>query len=201
MSGNYQRKDHLYRQAKAEGYRSRAAYKLIELDRKHKLLRKGASVLDLGCYPGGWLQVARQRVGPQGVVVGVDLKEVEPLAGTAIIKGDVTTAEVIDALTAALGGRADVIISDLSPALSGIKFADAARSAELTEVAFRTAHQLLKPGGALAAKIFPGPESDQLYADQRKFFARLTRIVLGTSRNSSSEYYLVGKGFRAHQPA
>lgn len=200
---SYDRKDRLYRQAKEEGFRSRAAYKLRELDEKFRFLRPGAAVVDLGSFPGGWLQVAQQLVGPKGKVVGVDLRPLEPFSAQecagkgipVVLQGDLRSVEIQEEILRLTGRPADVVISDLSPQLTGIKFGDAARSAELVELGFDFAERVLRQGGTFVAKIFPGPESDQLGQRMRKRFANLTRHCLKSSRQTSNEFYFVGRGF------
>lgn len=199
----YDRKDKLYRQAKEEGYRSRAAYKLMELDKKFRFLRPGAAVVDLGSFPGGWLQVAQQLVGPKGKVVGVDLRPLVPFTAQetlgkgfpVVVQGDLGKADIREEILRLLGKPADTVISDLSPQLTGIRFGDAARSAELVQLGFDFSQQVLRPGGTFVAKIFPGPESDELGQLMRKRFANLTRHCLKSSRQTSNEFYFVGRGF------
>lgn len=201
----YDRKDKLYQQAKAEGYRSRAAYKLQELDKKYGFLKSGNKVLDLGCFPGGWLQVAAERVGKGGRVVGVDLREVEPFgAGTKgcypqVVVGDLTEEGVQDQLLALAEGPVDLILSDMSPQLTGIRFADVARSAELVELAFAVTEKMLKKGGNFVAKIFPGPEADEIFKRMQPTFEKLSRHCLKSSRTTSNEFYVVGRGFRGEK--
>ncbi len=206
MSGQYNRKDSLYRRAKQEGYRGRAAYKLIELDTKYKLLRSGLKVLDLGCFPGGWLQVARERVGASGLVIGADLVPVDPFpepsepegkgfAKTVILRGDVTEEEMQATLREHLQGDADLILSDMSPKLSGIQFRDVARSAELVETVYRVAGKLLRQGGNVVVKVFPGAETDALFKEYQKSFRKVSRPRLKSTRAGSDEIYFVAEQF------
>ena len=197
----YNRKDHLYQKAKKEGYRSRAAYKLLEIDKKYNILRPGFRVADLGCFPGSWLQVAQQQVGKKGMVIGIDLKDVEPLAGDVvkIIKGDLTTPEVVDDLMGQVQGRLNVVLSDLSPSLSGIRIQDALRSADLVERAFYFATNTLVANGSFVAKIFPGSESDELSRVIRRCFTKFSRMHLTSTRGSSKEYYFVGIGYKPNE--
>lgn len=204
VAGRYDRKDRLYQQAKEEGYRSRAAYKLLELDAKLRILRAGAKVVDLGSFPGGWLQVAKKAVGPKGIVIGVDLRPLEPFspeetAGRGlpiVIEGDIGDPNVREAMLAHLGGKADVVLSDMSPRLTGIRFGDVARSAEVVELALAFAEDALRPGGTFIAKIFPGNETDLLVRAAKKSFESLGRQVLKSTRQTSTEIYVVGRGFR-----
>lgn len=192
------RRDPYYWRAKREGYRSRAAFKLAELDARERLLRPGARVLDLGCAPGGWMQVALGRVGAGGRVVGVDVAEVPalPEPHAVLVRGDMRDPAVVEALGEALGGPADVVLSDLSPKLSGIRDADLARSLDLVEAAVEVARRLLRPGGAFVAKVFDAPETQALVARLRPSFQSLKIVNPAASRKASTESYLVGKGFR-----
>jgi len=190
MGRPYKRKDHYYERAKSEGYRSRAAYKLQELNKRYRLLKPGMRVIDLGCYPGGWLQVAQQIVGQKGSVVGIDLQEVEALAEIRIVKGDIYDQKTRQGLLEE--GRFDVVLSDMSPALSGIRVRDAVRSAELVEAALDFAEHALKPGGAFVAKIFPGEECEELAKRVKQNFGNFARPCLESSRGSSKELYFVG---------
>ncbi len=200
----YNRKDKLYNQAKSEGYRSRAAYKLIELDEKFHLFRKGMRVLDLGSFPGGWLQVSLAKVGPSGVVVGIDLKEIDPVAmrvgntevKPTVIIGDITEAPVLDEIEQIFGSRVGLVLSDMSPHLTGISFGDAARSADLVLRAFEVAKRLLEKGGGFVAKIFPGPEAEELNRELKRNFKKLTRVYLDSTRKTSSEFYFVCQDFK-----
>ncbi|MCB0322810.1 MAG: RlmE family RNA methyltransferase [Bdellovibrionales bacterium] len=197
---NYDRKDRLYRQAKSDGYRSRAAYKLQELDAKVKLLKPGMTVLDLGCFPGGWLQVALEKVGRGGAVVGVDLQPVEPVTvggrSAVILLGDLYEPTVQESVLEQAGGRVDVVLSDMSPKLTGVRFQDAARSAALVELALFFSSTVLKEGGSVVAKVFPGNECEEAAKVYRRAFEKFTRHVLDSSRKTSKELYFVGRGFR-----
>lgn len=200
MAAQYQRKDHLYRQAKDEGYRSRAAYKLLELDKRYGLLKKGMTVLDLGSFPGGWLQVALKAVGQKGRVVGIDLREVQPVVASGglraeIIQGDILDPEARRKIKDFLPQGADLLISDMSHQLTGVRFQDSVKSAELVEMALDCARELLIPGGALVAKIFPSAECEALAKDFKELFQRFARPNLDSSRKSSKELYFVGRGF------
>lgn len=205
--GNYNRKDHLYQRAKSEGYRSRAAYKLEELDQKYKLFKPGMKVVDLGCAPGGWLQVAAAKVGSSGIVIGIDRFPVEPLRleeikhskmGVAIpiiLTGDITEVEIQQQVIKEAGSKVDLVMSDMSPDLTGVYFQDAARSAELVEIAFSIANTLLIPRGNIITKIFPGSEADQLFIEMKKHYKKLSRVELKSTRKTSKEFYFVGQEF------
>ena len=197
----YDRKDHLYKKAKTEGFRSRAAYKLIELDKKFSLFKSVNSVLDLGCAPGSWLEVvvkeaAKKPKKDNFKIVGVDLEYVEPIKGVELIQGDITDMETYELVLKHCDGKVDLVISDLSPHLSGIKFADALRAATLVESAYYCTTNCLRAGGDFVAKIFPGSDTDKLIVEMRKSFNKVKREVLSSTRKSSKEFYLVAKGFK-----
>ncbi len=200
MGRQYKRKDHFYEKAKDSGYRSRASYKLIELNKQSKLLKPGARVLDLGCFPGGWLQVALDKVGPKGLVVGVDLKPVDALerngAAAKIFQGDIMSPEVQNILRAESPEGYDAVISDLSPKLSGIAFRDAAQSAELVQMGLHIAREFLVEGGDFVAKIFPGQECEELIPQIRSSFRKCSRKNLDSTRKSSKELYILAQGFK-----
>ncbi len=190
----YDRKDSYYRRAKQEGYRSRAAYKLLEVAERYKLIPRGARVLDLGCWPGGWLQVAAELAGPHGTVVGIDLKETDPVPSASIMTGDVTDPEVLVKLRAAApGGAYDVILSDLAPKLSGVRFSDEARAAELNQVALAVAETLLKTGGMLLMKTFMSGETEAMLRRARELFSSVRLTSVDASRKGSSEHYLIAR--------
>ncbi len=190
--------DPYVQRAKAEGYRSRAAYKLLELDKKDRLLVPGQLVVDLGAAPGSWSQVAVAKLGSKGRVVAVDLLPMEALPGVQFVQGDFREQEVLDALLVALGGRkADLVISDLAPNISGIGVSDQARSMYLCELALEFARQCLKPGGSLLVKVFQGAGFTEFLAGMRKAFVKVGSRKPEASRGRSSEMYLWGRGFKA----
>ncbi len=197
----YERKDAFYRKAKAEGLRSRAAYKLEELQREHGILRRGQQVVDLGCWPGGWLQMAARIVGPGGRVVGVDLAAIEPplgLENAIALQGDLTDPGTCERILAELGGRpADVLLSDAAPKLTGIRDADRAREEALLEAIEALIPKLLRPGGAMIVKLLEGPEAQAIERRLRARFASATSTRPDASRKGTSERYLVLKGLRA----
>jgi len=180
--------------ARAEGYRSRAAYKLIELDDKLKLLKKGLRVIDLGCAPGGWLQVAKQRGITQ--LVGVDLLDVDPISQVEILKMDFTDPACGPALIAALGGQPDLILSDIAPNTVGHKQTDHIRIVGLIEAAVDFTFEVLKPGGAFVAKAFQGGETEAVLKLLKERFTKVQHIKPKASRAESSEVYLAATGFR-----
>ena len=190
--------DPYVQKAKAEGYRSRAAYKLLELDRKDRLLAPGQLVIDLGAAPGSWSQVAAAKLGAKGRLVAVDILPMQPLAGVHFVQGDFREPEVLDALLAALGGhKADLVISDLAPNISGIGVSDQARVMHLAELALEFARECLKPGGSLLVKVFQGAGFTEFLLDMRQAFAKVGSRKPEASRGRSSEMYLLGKGLKS----
>jgi len=189
----YERKDSFYRKAKAEGLRSRAAFKLEDLDRK--LLREGDRVIDLGCWPGGWLQVAARRIGRSGRVVGIDRKPLDPirLPNVRVLQGDVAAAATIEALREALGGPADVVLSDLSPELSGVRDRDDARASELVRLALAIAEKTLRPGGSLVCKVFMNSDYRAMVDEVKRRFAEVSVTRSQASRKGSAELYLIAR--------
>jgi 23S rRNA (uridine2552-2'-O)-methyltransferase len=193
----YNPHDRYYRKAKQEGYRSRAAYKLSELQRRYRILRSGDAVVDLGAAPGGWLQVAAKIVGPQGKVIGVDLQAIVPFRQSNIflVQGDIAAAKVQEKIEELIGGPADCVLSDLAPKLSGIRDADMARALELNRSALRVAEKLLRPGGSLLIKSFMSEEVRTLTVELKQFFASVERTKPEATRQGSSEFYFFAKGF------
>ncbi len=192
------RKDHYYRKAKQEGYRSRAAYKLLEIQKRFAIFERGSRVVDLGCAPGGWLQLIAAEIGPEGRIVGVDLQKTRglPAKNVVLIQGDITAPNVQSMIREALGGEADVVTSDLSPNLTGIGFQDHLRSCELTRTALAVARELVRPGGVFLAKIFQGEDLESVVTELKGEFERTRRVVPRASRKASSEIYLLAQGFR-----
>jgi 23S rRNA (uridine2552-2'-O)-methyltransferase len=182
-------------EAKAKGYRSRAAFKLIEIDEKAHLLRRGMRVIDLGCAPGGWLQVLQARGA--GAVVGVDLLPVDPVAGAIIIQADFTEEGVGERLAALLGGPPDLILSDMAPNTTGHRETDHLRITGLIEAGADFAEKTLKPGGAFVAKAFQGGETAEVIATLKRAFTEVRTIKPKASRQESSEVFLVATGFKA----
>jgi 23S rRNA (uridine2552-2'-O)-methyltransferase len=193
----YDRKDAFYRRAKQEGYRSRASYKLLELAERYQLIRRGSRVLDLGCWPGGWLQVAVAIAGPSGTIVGIDLRATDPVAGAMALQGDITDPEVLEKLRDAVpGGAYDAVLSDLAPKLSGVRFSDEARAAELNQTALAVAESLLAPGGTLLMKTFMSGETEEMLRRARKVFASVRLTNAEASRKGSAEHYLIARDRR-----
>ncbi|WP_424017328.1 SAM-dependent methyltransferase [Halorientalis pallida] len=189
MSG----KDSYYNRAKQEGYRSRSAYKLKQLDQTANLLHEGATVVDLGAAPGGWLQVAQQEVGEAGTVVGVDRQRIDALDGVETVRGDMTEDSTKDEVRE-LVGEADVVCSDMAPNMTGEYDLDHARSVHLVRQALEVALDLLAPGGDFVAKVFDGQDLDDLKADIEPEFEYVREVRPDASRESSSELFLVAKG-------
>lgn len=185
------------KKSREDGYRSRASYKLIELDNKDRLFRPGQTVVDLGAAPGGWSQVAVERVGDNGTVVASDILEMSPIAGVAFVQGDFTEQSVLDDLLDLLGDRrADVVISDMAPNMSGMAAVDIPNAMGLVELALDMAQQVLKPGGVFVAKVFQGEGFDALLAEMRKSFGTVVSRKPDSSRARSREIYQVCKGFK-----
>ncbi len=196
---SYERKDHFHRRAQREGFRSRAAYKLEEIQTKHRLLRRGQRVIDLGCWPGGWLQVAASVVGPTGRVVGVDLAVVEPpIKNENVIAlcGDLTDPDLATRLVEALGGQADVLLSDAAPKLTGVRVTDRVREEAVLEAVERLLPELLRAGGALLLKVLEGPEAQVVERRIRGAFERARPLRPAATRRGSAERYLLARGYR-----
>jgi len=189
--------DPYVQRSKREGYRSRSAYKLTEIDERDKLLRPGQVVVDLGAAPGGWSQVLAQRVGARGRVIAIDLLEMEPVAGVTFIQGDFGSDRGLEAVQAALeGGRADLVLSDMSPNLSGIAVSDQARSMHVAEIARDFALLHLEPEGAFLVKIFQGAGYDDYLRSLRQAFRKVVVRKPAASRDESAEQYLLARGLR-----
>jgi 23S rRNA (uridine2552-2'-O)-methyltransferase len=188
------RHDAFYRKARSEGFAARSIYKLEEIDRRLHLLRPGARVLDLGCRPGSWLQYACQVAGPHGVVVGVDRQPLpKPVAGARVLVADIYTLSDQELLC----GQAafDVVLSDMAPDTTGIRATDQARSAGLVEEALGRAERLLAPLGAFVAKVFQSPDVPRIRSRMATRFSDVQLVKPKSSRDESTELYLVGKGF------
>ncbi|WP_415911780.1 23S rRNA (uridine(2552)-2'-O)-methyltransferase RlmE [Neptuniibacter sp. QD37_11] len=189
--------DHWVKKSKELGYRSRASFKLIELDEKDKLLKQGMTVVDLGAAPGGWSQVAAERVGDHGRVVASDILPMDSMAGVEFVQGDFTEEEVLHKILNALGdGPADLVISDMAPNMSGMSAVDQPAAMYLVELALDMAREVLKPGGTFVAKVFQGEGFDQYLKDMRTSFDKVVTRKPDSSRARSREVYLLGKGFK-----
>jgi 23S rRNA (uridine2552-2'-O)-methyltransferase len=185
--------DHYSRQAKKDRYPARSVYKLEEIQQKHRLIRKGDKILDLGCSPGSWLLYAAQLVGEKGRLVGIDLKPVKIQAASNI---EVITGDVFALDAGSLGSDFNVVMSDMAPATTGHKAVDAARSAGLCEAALAIAQRVLLPGGSFVCKIFQGPDFDQFVNSVRAGFAKQKIFKPRSSRKASKEIYIIGLGLK-----
>jgi 23S rRNA (uridine2552-2'-O)-methyltransferase len=196
VAPHYEPKDAAYHAATRAGYRSRAALKLHELDRKFRLFAPGARVLDLGCWPGGWLQVAAKAVGPSGLVVGVDSEPVDDLklVNVRTIVADLLSPSAAGELEAILGGTVDLVLSDLAPKLSGVKDVDRARHVALCESVMRSCDRFLVSGGRCLIKLFSDCESDVTKL-LRARFSKVTKHRPDTTRKGSSEIYAMASGY------
>ena len=190
--------DPYVKQAQKDGYRSRSAYKLIELNEKDRLIRPGMRIMDLGSAPGGWSQVAGKLVGEKGRVLATDILPMDGLRNVDFIQGDFTADTILQQLLDWLGGKKfDLIISDIAPNLTGIDSADQAASMYFLELALDTVCKTLKPGATFAAKMFQGSGSDQYLKELRTHFEKVIIRKPAASRKQSREVYLVAKGFKA----
>jgi len=190
--------DPYVRRAKTQGYRSRAAYKLLQLLKPDGLVRPGDTVVDLGAAPGSWSQVLVECVGRSGRVVAVDLLEVAPVPGVVVIRGDFGEEAVLRRLEEALGGRKiDLVVSDMAPNISGVRSSDQARSIHLCELALDFAETHLNCGGAFVVKAFQGAGYPEFLASMRRIFVSVASRKPGASRGESNEMYLVGKKLKA----
>ena len=191
--------DPYVRAAQQKGLRSRAAFKLIEMDEKHGLLRPGARVLDLGAAPGGWTQVAVERTAPGGRVVAVDLLPMDPVPGATVIQGDFQDDAVAAAALSALGGTADLVLSDMAPNTTGHGATDHLRIIALAELALDTALAALSPGGSFVAKVFQGGSERVLLETLKRAFRAVRHAKPPASRKDSSELYVAATGFRGRE--
>jgi 23S rRNA (uridine2552-2'-O)-methyltransferase len=190
--------DPYVQRSKKEGYRSRSAYKLTEIDERDKVLRPGMLVVDLGAAPGGWSQVAAKRVGVKGTVVAIDLLPMDPISGVSVLQADFASEEGLAAVERCIHGRkADVILSDMAPNMSGIAVSDQARSMELAEIARDFAALHLQAEGVFMVKVFQGAGYDEYLRSLRKAFQKVVVRKPASSRGESAEQYLVARGLKA----
>jgi len=187
--------DPYVRRAKAENYRSRAAFKLIELDERFGLLKGARAVVDLGIAPGGWSQVVRRKV-PQGRVVGIDLLPTDPIDGVTILQMDFMDETAPDRLKEALGGEADLVLSDMAANTVGHQQTDHLRTMALVEAGLLFATEVLRPGGAYVAKVLAGGADNQLVAEMKRHFTAVKHAKPPASRKDSSEWYVIAQGFK-----
>ena len=183
-------------EAQRIGYRSRAAFKLIQLDERFHLLSPGDRVIDLGCAPGGWTQIAAARVGSTGRVVGIDLNPTDPVPRATVLVGDFRDPAIAEEIREALGGPADLVLSDMAAPATGHAATDHLRIVALAEDAFAFAETILKPGGAFVAKVFQGGAEGDLLAGLKRAFREVRHAKPAASRAESAETYVVAKGFR-----
>ncbi|MGA1462535.1 MAG: 23S rRNA (uridine(2552)-2'-O)-methyltransferase RlmE [Steroidobacteraceae bacterium] len=189
--------DPYVKRAQREGYRARSAYKLLELDERDRLIRPGMTVVDLGAAPGGWSQVAAAAVGEKGRVVASDILPMDAIRGVEFIQGDFREEAVLAQILAAIGdAKADLVLSDMSPNLSGVAPADQAASIYLLELALDLAGRVLKPGGDLVGKLFQGVGSDEYLKQLRQVFTKVSIRKPDSSRSRSREVYFVARGFK-----
>jgi 23S rRNA (uridine2552-2'-O)-methyltransferase len=195
----YKRKDAYYRQAKKEGYRSRAAYKLTQIVQSEKAVRPGDCIVDAGAAPGGWSQVLLPLVGKKGKVAAVDILPMEPLPGEnfLFLQDDLSLPSLPGRILEFFGRKADVVVSDAAPNTTGIAFTDQARSADLVRIVLSLARKTLSEGGMFLAKIFEGPEADAVFKELQGEFDKVRRIRPAATRKESFELYFLAKGFRA----
>ena len=187
--------DPYVRRAKAENYRSRAAFKLTELDERFGLLKGAKAVVDLGIAPGGWSQVVRRKV-PQGKVVGIDLLPTDPIEGVTILQMDFMDETAPDRLKEALGGEADLVLSDMAANTVGHQQTDHLRTMALVEAGLLFATEVLRPGGAYVAKVLAGGADNQLVAEMKRHFTAVKHAKPPASRKDSSEWYVISQGFK-----
>ncbi|MDX1595129.1 MAG: 23S rRNA (uridine(2552)-2'-O)-methyltransferase RlmE [Gammaproteobacteria bacterium] len=189
--------DAFVRRAQALGLRSRAAFKLLEIDDRDRLLKPGQVVVDLGAAPGGWAQVAADRVAPGGAVIALDLLPIDPLPGVTVLQGDFTEQAVLDRLLEILGERrVDLVLSDMAPNMSGMKAVDQPRASLLAELALECAREVLRPGGDLLLKMFHGEGFEPLLKELRAGFAKVVVRKPKASRPRSREVYLLARNYR-----
>lgn len=191
---SYKTGDRFNQKAKDEGYRARSVYKLSEVQKRYRPFKQGQRVIDLGCAPGSWSRYARQQVGKNGTVVGIDIQEVQSLAGCMLLQRDVyeiTAEELLEFL----GGPADFVMSDMAPKTTGDKFGDHVRQIEIARRALEIAHQTLAPGGHFVCKVFEGEDAPGFVAAVRERFDKVKRIRPEAVRRESVEFFVLGMGF------
>lgn len=195
------KKDPYYKKAKQEEYRSRASYKLKQVDKKFGIIKEGNSVVDLGAAPGGWSQVALEKVGEEGIVIGVDLNRIKRFSEENYygILGDFTEKEVQEKIMKLLGGKAKVVLSDASPSLCGIKNIDQLRSIDLTNAIIEIVENILEEKGNLVIKVFQGPEYKNMLDSLKTKFRQVKTTKPPSSRKKSSEMYVVGLGYKHYK--
>lgn len=192
------KKEHFYKEAKRVGYRARSAFKLKQIQKKFKIIQKGNIVIDLGAAPGGWSQVAKELVGEKGTVIGIDISPIKPINGITFLQGDLTEDSTIHKIRKLVGGnKVDVILSDVSPDISGNYSVDHARSIYLCEHSLKLAEILLKPGGNFVCKAFAGEDLQDFIQKTSQRFKMIKQFSPPASRKSSSEIYIVALSFKS----
>ena len=190
--------DEYVQRARRDGYRSRACYKLMEIDDKHQILRSGITVVDLGAAPGSWSQLAAKRIGPAGSIIAIDILDMVPMPGVKLIKGDFAADSTLENLMRHLSGEeVDLVISDMAPNLSGMREIDQPRAMYLAELALESASRMLRPGGALLVKCFEGEGITQFRQVLSRAFKQLFNMKPKASRPKSREIYMLARGFKA----
>ena len=190
------RRDQYRRLAKDQGYRARSAYKLLQINRSYNVLKKGDKVVDLGCAPGGWLQVAVKEVRPSGKVIGIDLKPVTPVVDAIILQGSIEDSNVLSKIEEILGSKADVILSDLAPNVSGVWDIDHARQISLSTIALQFTQRVLKIGGSSVFKVFEGDMLKEFRSELHRNFGKVFLSKPSASRQESSELYIICLNFK-----
>ena len=185
------KKDQFRRLARDQGYRSRSAFKLKQINESYRILNKGHCVVDIGCAPGGWMQIALSAVGTKGKVIGVDIKKIDPLANAFVIQGSIEEEKIRDSILTISNSRVDVVLSDLSPNVSGNWELDHARQIDLTRNALNLSHKILKKGGKVVFKVFQGDMLNELIIELKKGFKKVIITKPNASRQVSSEIYLI----------
>ena len=190
------RRDQYRRLAKDQGYRARSAYKLLQINRSYNILKKGDKVVDLGCAPGGWLQVAVKEVRPSGKVIGIDLKPVTPVVDAIILQGSIEDPNMLSRIEEILGSKADVVLSDLAPNVSGVWDIDHARQISLSTIALQFTQRLLRIGGSSVFKVFEGDMLKEFRSELDRNFGKVFLSKPSASRQESSELYIICLNFK-----
>ena len=190
------RRDQYRRLAKDQGYRARSAYKLLQINRSYNVLKKGDNVVDLGCAPGGWLQVAVKEVRPSGKVIGIDLKPVTPVVDAIILQGSIEDLNMLSKIEEILGSKADVVLSDLAPNVSGVWDIDHARQISLSTIALQFTQRLLRIGGSSVFKVFEGDMLKEFRSELDRNFGKVFLSKPSASRQESSELYIICLNFK-----
>ena len=185
------KKDQFRRLARDQGYRSRSAFKLKQINESYRILNKGHCVVDIGCAPGGWLQIALSEVGHKGKVIGIDVKKIEPLTEAFVIQGNIEDEDILNSILRISNSNVDVVLSDLSPNVSGNWDLDHARQIDLTRSALKLSDKILKKGGKLVLKVFQGDMLNELIVELKKEFKKVIITKPNASRQVSSEIYLI----------